>query len=371
MDRRNPKVTIGVTVYNGDNYLAEALESILAQTFDDYEVVISDNGSTDATPEICRQFARRDRRVRYYRHEQNRGAAWNYNRVFELARGEYFKWLAHDDLMAPEFLAECVAQLDANPDAVWCQSQIVLIDRDGQELVGNINAWNNPSAPPCEVHSVKSFDPGGRQGDRCSDSPSERFAAVLLGAAWAIDLYGLIRTDALRRTRGHLPTYGSEKILVGELSLMGRYIEVPQPLKLIRIHEAASGGITETAQQQQFMGTCQSRWIHPRVQLFLGQIATPLRAKLPLGQRVRCLWALGRYMFQVRKWGGIVRSLFSRRGTGNGNQMFLPSRNGSTAHEDLRQKGAARQRSAAIAQQVVSGGSAWMIAVMEEGLPLL
>jgi hypothetical protein len=334
-------------------------------------VVISDNGSTDATADICRRFARRDRRVRYYRHEQNRGAAWNYNRVFELARGEYFKWLAHDDLMAPEFLAACVAQLDAHPDAVWCQSQIVLIDRNGQPLVGNINAWNNPSAPPCEVHSVKSFDPGGRQGDRCSSSASERFAAVLLGAAWTLDLYGLIRSDALRRTRGHLPTYGSEKILVGELSLIGRYVEVPQPLKLIRIHEAASGGLTETAQQQHFMGKQKSCWIHPRVQLFLGQIATPLRASLPLAERVRCLWALGRYLFQVRKWGGIVRSLLSRKGTGNGNQIFLPSQKGIADHEEPVQEAAARQGSAAIAQHVVGGGSAWMIAAMEEGLPLM
>ena len=112
-----PRVTLGVPVFNGGPFLPETLDSLLNQTFSDLEVVISDNASTDRTEEICRAYAARDPRVRYYRNDVNRGAAWNHNRVFELARGEFFKWSAADDLCAPEFLTLCVAALDRDPAA--------------------------------------------------------------------------------------------------------------------------------------------------------------------------------------------------------------------------------------------------------------
>jgi glycosyltransferase involved in cell wall biosynthesis len=99
-----PKVSIGVPVFNGENYLAQALESILAQDFADFEVIISDNCSTDKTPEICTSFAKRDSRVKYFRNDSNIGASPNYNRTFELSRGEYFKWCAHDDRCGRAFL---------------------------------------------------------------------------------------------------------------------------------------------------------------------------------------------------------------------------------------------------------------------------
>ena len=113
-----PRVTVGVPVFNGELFVAETLNSLLKQTFSDLEIVISDNASTDRTQEICRAYAARDWRVRYYRNDVNRGAAWNHNRVFELARGEFFKWSAADDLCAPEFLTLCVAALDRDPAAV-------------------------------------------------------------------------------------------------------------------------------------------------------------------------------------------------------------------------------------------------------------
>ena len=113
-----PRVTIGLPVYNGQNYLVETLESLLAQTYTDFELVISDNASTDRTEAICRQYAAGDARIRYYRNDENIGASANYNRAFELGRGEYFKWAAHDDLLAPTYLERCVEVLDANPDVV-------------------------------------------------------------------------------------------------------------------------------------------------------------------------------------------------------------------------------------------------------------
>src|SRR3954470_23138397 len=107
-----PRVTIGLPVYNGARYLAEAIESVLAQTFTDFELVISDNASTDATAAIALQYAARDPRVRYSRNRENIGSARNFGRAFELATGEFFKWMASDDLISPEFLENCVAALD-------------------------------------------------------------------------------------------------------------------------------------------------------------------------------------------------------------------------------------------------------------------
>jgi hypothetical protein len=320
-----PQVTIGVPVYNGAKYLAAALDSLLAQTFTDFTVIISDNASTDGTAKIGRRYAERDPRICFERQLTNRGAAWNYNRVMRDCQSPYFKWMAHDDIIAPAYLQQCVATLEASPEVAWCQTHVQLIDADGELVRGNINAWNNPNAPMTDVHSVQSFDPGGRRGDRSAADASVRFAAVLLGAAWCLDGYGLLRTDALHQTRGYLPTYGTEKILVGELSLLGRYAEVPLPLQMIRVHHEASGGLASTAEQQAYMGArASNRWLHPRLQLLCDQWTSVRRASLPRGQRLRCYCVVARYLLQVGKWRNVLRSFARGSGTGGANQIFIP-----------------------------------------------
>ena len=113
-----PAVSIGLPVYNGEAFLARALDSLLAQTFADFEIVVSDNASTDATAEICAAYAERDPRIRYHRHARNGGAAANYNFTVEMARGAYFKWMAHDDLVAPGFLQTCMDAFARAPESV-------------------------------------------------------------------------------------------------------------------------------------------------------------------------------------------------------------------------------------------------------------
>jgi glycosyltransferase involved in cell wall biosynthesis len=110
-----PRVSIGLPVYNGERYLRECLDSILGQSFRDFELVIGDNASTDGTAEICREYAARDARIRYTRRPENLGAAENYNRVFRESRGEFFKWAAHDDVMGETFLEACVRALEGDP----------------------------------------------------------------------------------------------------------------------------------------------------------------------------------------------------------------------------------------------------------------
>jgi len=155
-----PRVSIGVPVYNGESYLACALDSMLGQTYGDFELIISDNASTDRTPEICRQYAARDPRVRYLREEQNRGLAWNFNRVVEVSRGDYFKWAAYDDVCAPSFLARTVEVLDNDPHVILATSVAALIDAQGGadhrarekgkgrgERAGGKVSTANPSSP--------------------------------------------------------------------------------------------------------------------------------------------------------------------------------------------------------------------------------
>src|SRR6202011_3838576 len=129
-----PTVSIGLPVYNGERYLRETLDSILAQTYHDFEVIISDNGSTDATEQICREYTARDSRIRYHRSAVNRGAAWNYNNVTALSNGKYIKHAAADDLLMPTYLERCVATLEHDQSMTVCHSRSKFIDEDGRSV---------------------------------------------------------------------------------------------------------------------------------------------------------------------------------------------------------------------------------------------
>lgn len=248
-----PRVSVGVPVYNGEDFIAAALDSLLAQTYTDFELIISDNCSTDRTAEICAEYARTDPRVRFYRVEENQGASWNFSRVFELARGEYFRWAAHDDLVAPTYLERCVEALDSNPDAVWSHTQSFEIGEHGQPLLDD-----QP------IISYIQSDPS-----RISPQAHQRFRSVLLGGDGVLDFYGLVRTAAMRRTGLNRPYYGADRVFVSELCLMGPYVEVPEPLFMYRCHAKQSIWLDSQKAQEE--------WIDPK---------TPKR--LPLPRQLRC-----------------------------------------------------------------------------------
>src|SRR4051812_44240337 len=98
MTEHTPLVSIGLPVYNGEKYIAEAIESLLSQDYTNIEIIISDNASTDNTPQICQQYQHKNPRIRYFRNDTNIGASNNFNRTFELSKGEFFMWAAYDDL---------------------------------------------------------------------------------------------------------------------------------------------------------------------------------------------------------------------------------------------------------------------------------
>lgn len=217
----SPMVSVGLPVYNGERYLAESIESSLAQSFTDFELIISDNGSTDATGKICARYAAEDSRVRVLRVETNQGAAWNYNRVFEAARGRYFRWAPSDDKFHPESLAECVAILDAHPDVVLCYPQTVLID----EIGGVIGRYEDDL-------------------DLRSPDVTCRFYDAIRRNRLVSAMYGLMRTEAMRRTAVFAGFPGADVTFLAELVLHGRFWEIPRPLFYRRMHGAASTGLT-------------------------------------------------------------------------------------------------------------------------------
>ena len=203
-----PLVSLGLPVYNGENFIEAAIDSILKQTFADFELIISDNASTDRTAAICRGYAERDCRVRFYRNERNLGSAPNFNRTFELASGKYFKWMAYDDVLAPDFLAMSVAALEADPEAILCYSAVDIIDSRGDVLYTDGN-----HLPALE----------GAQA-------SKRFGSMILPhqPCWAI--FGLIRTEALRGSSLMQSYTGADRALLVELALRGRFVHVAKPL---------------------------------------------------------------------------------------------------------------------------------------------
>lgn len=314
MSKQSPRVSIGLPVYNGERYVACALESLLAQTYLDFELIISDNASTDATEAICRKFAASDSRIRYHREQENRGAIWNFNRAFELSRGEYFKWAASDDICHATFLARCVETLDADTGLVWCHSQSAKIDEQGDILT------IDPEAANGEVGVVHTSEAGHPREHHDSQQPSQRLQGVLLGTTWSADSYGLARADALRSTRMLLPCYGAEKVLIGELSLLGRYREIPETLFFQRVHAGASGSLRSAKDQQLYMiPKSKNRFAATRARLLGGYLRAVMRTPMSRGERCRCTLAIVRYLFQTRKWLGIARGAIGGVGLGKHN----------------------------------------------------
>lgn len=207
-----PSVTVGLPVFDGERFVARAIKSLLEQDIlpeSSFEIVISDNASTDATEEICRGLARQDSRIRYYRNEENLGAARNFNRVVELARGRYFKWAAHDDWCAPSFLRRCAYELDRDGGAVLCFTEMGVVDDSGTVFRTHRNHID-------------------RMG---STFPRRRLHGVL----WSLRdptalVFGLIRTDALRRSGMIRNTPEPDRILIGELSLHGSFRRIDEVL---------------------------------------------------------------------------------------------------------------------------------------------
>lgn len=209
-----PQVSIGIPVWNGEDYLEEAIRSVLSQDFDDLELIICDNASTDRTREIIADWAARDRRIVALANPRNLGAAPNYNRVFAAARGTYFKWLAHDDRLLPGYLARTVALLEARPEVVLCNALVEYIDAAGRP--------------------IGIYDSGLARAD--DPSAVRRFAAMVLRSHSCVDFFGVIRREAMRGSLLHAPFHGADRAFLAQMALRGQLAQIREPLVQMREH---------------------------------------------------------------------------------------------------------------------------------------
>jgi glycosyltransferase involved in cell wall biosynthesis len=269
-------------VYNGERFVEEALQSILNQTFTDFELIISDNASTDRTGEIAEAYAKCDDRIRYYRSEKNMGAGWNVRRVYELATGKYFKQAAVDDLIEPGFLRRCVEILESDPDCVVAYARTKEVDENGTFIKNYVTPMRADS-----------------------NDPVARFREMLLVSSWCYQIYGVMRMSALRQ----LPPLGSyvngDGVLLARLSLLGRFYEVPEHLFISRHHGEQSIRTLPVRLQQprRFRLTnryptlpCPEWWdpaktralAFPEFRQLLEYFLTIYSAPLGVGQKLRC-----------------------------------------------------------------------------------
>ena len=207
-----PRLTIGLPVYNGEKYVAESLEALLGQTFTDFELIISDNASTDGTGDICRRYEQQDSRVRYFRQPRNIGLAPNHNFVVEQARGELFKWASNDDLYARDLIERCVDALDKDQDVVLAHSWTARVDDSGTVTMAFEYPLNTAATLAPDRFRSLLFDNGGD------------------------DDYGVIRTEVLRRTAMKESYHHADRTIIAELCLYGRFYQVPDWLYFRRDH---------------------------------------------------------------------------------------------------------------------------------------
>lgn len=290
-DRPLPRVSFAIPVRNGERFLGRALDSLLAQDFDDFEIVVCDNASTDKTPEVMRRYAERDRRVRCVMNEEDIGQIENFNRVYELSRGEFFRWMGADDWLEPAYARKCVAVLDTRPDAVGVTTQWRFMDDAGR---------------------VESIDVPGPRVD--APSPYQRLCLTLRllqnPQALLFDpIYSLIRRDALQRT-GLLPINPwTDRLLAVELCLLGSFCHLDDCLSTRRA--AFERWKERLPRYHERLGRKRGH----RVMLYVGCAKIVQRAPLSAGQKLGCFGATFAYWLRDdvrRRRQRIMRSLERR-----------------------------------------------------------
>lgn len=280
-----PLISIGLFVYNGERYLGSTLDSILNQTFTDFDLIISDNASTDRTGEISEAYARRDGRVRYYRGEKNMGAGWNVRRVYELATGKYFKWAASDDILEPDFLRRCVEALESDPACVVAYPKTRVVDEGGNFIENYVTPMKTDS-----------------------NDAVTRFREMLLTYHWCYQIFGVMRMCALRQVPPQGSYVNSDGVLLAQMSLLGPFYEVPDYLFISRHHSEQSSKILPVRlRQPRFRLTnrsctlpCPEWWDPAKTRTIsfpefrqLGEYFLSIyRAPLGAGQKLRCYFLL-------------------------------------------------------------------------------
>jgi glycosyltransferase involved in cell wall biosynthesis len=262
-------------VYNGDQFLVEALGSLLAQTYTDFELIISDNASDDGTAQICHEFAHRDPRVRYHRNPINIGGFQNYNLVFRMSRGEYFMYAAHDDRRASEYVERCVHVLDNDLSVVLCYTKTRYIDEHGRFL-------------PFKETDL----------DTMAQSPSERFRELIRRDHKVEPCFGLIRSKAMALTGLQGQFADSDRVWMAELSLYGRFHRLPEYFMFRREHPRQATNMYPGRQMRTawFEPTAPRRVTFPYFRQCREYFAVITRASLSRNEKFACYMTMAKWI---------------------------------------------------------------------------
>jgi glycosyltransferase involved in cell wall biosynthesis len=291
-----PKISVGMPAYNSSATIGNAIESLLAQSFADFELIVSDNASTDSTRDVVEGYGARDRRVRYVRQPVNVGVNPNYSHLVRHARGEFFKWSSSSDWCAPRFLERCLRVLETHEDTVLSVPRTRLFR-------------GSPATSEDYPSDIEILD----------EQPSARLKRLNSTLALNNALNGVIRMSALRRTR-LLGTYMSaDVVLMGHLALLGKFRLVDERLFYRRMEKATATVLQDTATvlaqhypdlgaHTLFQGSKQQvQWVR-----------AVLAAPMPLGERMRslayvakmCYWRRDAYLQDLRgAWYYVARRI--------------------------------------------------------------
>jgi len=201
-------VSIGMPVYNGEKYIRQALDSLLAQDYENFELIISDNASTDRTAEICLDYVAKDKRVKYHRNETNLGALKNFNQVVNLSRGKYFLWAADHDLWHSTFISRCVSVLEQDSEIVLAYARTRLISIDGTDL--------GLTPDVIDTRGMPAF---------------RRYLDIIWNLSWCNMIYGVIRRKVLCDEvwdRENIVSW--DHAVLAALALRGTFAQIPEPL---------------------------------------------------------------------------------------------------------------------------------------------
>lgn len=259
-----PSVSIGLPVFNGARFLAKVLDAVLGQNYDDFELVISDNASTDATPEILREYAARDPRIRLFRQPFNIGIGNNWSFVARQARGRWLHWISCNDEYSPHLLRDCVDVLRQDEEAVLCYGRTQFIDMAGNRL-----------------------DVYAGDFEALSPDPLQRYRTVRERLHLSTPIQaGVIRLDAVRRC-GFMGNYrDSDRVLIFGLALAGKFVLLPQILLYRRWDKSVASPLRTALEiQRLYRPKARRAPIFVNLPRQLGQLAIALRA--PTGWRAK------------------------------------------------------------------------------------
>lgn len=270
-----PLVSIGLPVYNGEPFLRPAIESLLAQSHANLELIISDNASTDDTAAICGEYAAGDKRVRYFRQPHNVGAPRNWNFVANRARGQYMKWATANDYCDRTMLAACLVVLESDPRVVLCYGRTHLVD----EATGVARPYDGDLS-------------------LTEEQPSVRLARLNRELKLNNAMNGLIRMDALRKS-GMIRLYpAGDLILMAELAMVGMFVLLPEPLLFRRVGPRTFSGYLSKAEQRHFFDPGAKS--EPRLvwlRRYIDYSASVLRASMSISEKQRALTLVARYAY--------------------------------------------------------------------------